>query len=176
MLEELLRGLEPMAADNLSAALAALCEADHEGELPDLREQAADGYLVIDDGGRIVAMSPTAAHWLHATSASDGTATTFELPEDARHADGSHMPLEEHPGMAALRCGQDFNRIICSVHSIDGELAWLECSSRAVTFGESRNVLVEFRPISWDPAPGSLAVREAMTRVEELRAALRAAG
>jgi PAS domain-containing protein len=170
----LLRGLESMSADDLSAALAVLCDADHDGaDTPALGMQAADGYLVIDANGRIIAMSPAAADWLHMTSAQGAGPAAFWLPVDARHADGSPMGADEHPGIATHVCGQDFSGIICSVHWVDDRWAWLECSSRAVTFGKRRSVLVEFRPVHWDPDPDLPEVQVAMARVDVLRRALR---
>jgi hypothetical protein len=169
----LLRGLEPMAADSLSAALAALCGADHDSEPNTLSDSPAnDGYLVIAEDGHIVAMSTAPVDWLHVQSWPAGDAT-FEVPAGAQHADGSAMPPEEHPAIATRSCGKDFSNIICSAQWHDGEQRWLECSSRIVSFGDHRTVVVEFRPIAWDPDPILPAVEDAMARVRDLRRALR---
>jgi PAS domain-containing protein len=94
-------------------------------EVRPLRSAKTAGVVLQDPSGRITAASEQAAHLLDVDGpeALTGRLALFEQGAAIR-ADGSDFPIEQQPGIMALRTGQTQNDVLLGVIRPGGKMRW----------------------------------------------------
>lgn len=99
----------------------------------------AEGVLLYDRDGRVIAWNPSAERVLHLS-----TSAILEprVPDPLVHAlreDGTPFPAQSIPPMVTLRTGQPCNDVTMALQHDDGTLTWLAVNSRPLRrSGEER--------------------------------------
>ena len=89
----------------------------------------AEGIMLVDRGGAIVACNRSAERILGLTTEELIGRTAADPRWQAIHEDGSPLPGENFPGMAALRTGKPQSNLYMGVHKPNGSLAWTIANS-----------------------------------------------
>lgn len=99
----------------------------------------AEGIVLQDSDGRILACNRSAERILGLTSDQIMGRTSLDPRWQAVHEDGSPFPGDEHPAAVTLRTGQALTNVIMGVHHPDGALVWISINSQAlIRPGEAR--------------------------------------
>ena len=92
----------------------------------------AEGVVVHDASGTIVACNPRAEAILGLTVDQMMGRTSIDPRWGAIHEDGSLFPGDTHPAMQTLATGKPFSGIIMGVHLADGGIHWISINSRPI--------------------------------------------
>ncbi|MGK0435550.1 MAG: PAS domain S-box-containing protein [Planctomycetota bacterium] len=92
----------------------------------------ADGILVSDATGRIVAANPAAEKIFGLTKDELCVRAPDHPCWQATCTDGCDLPRDEHPAMVTLRTGQAFRSFVYSVTHVSGESRWISVSTAAL--------------------------------------------
>jgi len=85
----------------------------------------AEGVIVRDGEGRIVASNPAAQDLLGLTAAEEGTAAMAGPGWEPMHPDGSPLRFEEHPARIARRTETRWGDTIMGLHGPSGAQRWV---------------------------------------------------
>jgi len=95
-------------------------------------ENAAEGMIILDAGGRIVTTNSSAERILGLRK--DQLIGTLLGPSDfsAVREDGTPWPVETRPAVTTLRTGEPRSNVIMGYRRPDGSLIWVSINSRAL--------------------------------------------
>ncbi len=92
----------------------------------------AEGVVVQDASGAILACNPSTEQILGLTAAQMQGRTSVDSRWRAIHEDGSPFPGESHPAMLALRTGEPQKHVCMGVQKPDGTLSWILINSQPI--------------------------------------------
>jgi len=92
----------------------------------------AEGMIVLDAGGEIVASNPAAAAILGVDEEQMSGRASVDPVWQTIHEDGSPFAGEDHPAMVALSTGQSRRNVVMGVHRPDGSLVWIEINAEPI--------------------------------------------
>lgn len=110
-------------------------------------EVLAEGIVLQDAGGRIVAFNDRAGQILGLTRDRLTGRTSHDPDWRAVREDGTPFPGDEHPAMVALRTGRPVFDVLMGVERATREQVWL--SINAIPFGDTtRQVVASFHDVT----------------------------
>jgi PAS domain S-box-containing protein len=90
----------------------------------------AEGVVVQDAAGTIIAVNPAAAH-IESHSSVDVVRVTAEASAwDVVHEDGAPFPRDRHPSLVTLRTGEPQANVVMGIRRHDGARAWISVNSQ----------------------------------------------
>ncbi|MGI4790105.1 MAG: PAS domain-containing protein [Janthinobacterium lividum] len=104
-------------------------------------EALTEGIIVQDAEGIVRTANPSAERILGLTIDEVTGRTSSDPRWEGIREDGSLMPGEEHPPMAALRTGQPQRNVIMGLRQPDGTLVWVSVNSHPISHSESGEAL-----------------------------------
>jgi PAS domain S-box-containing protein len=90
----------------------------------------AEGVVLLEADGRIVASNASAERILGLTAEQMRGHSSLDLRWQAIHEDGSPFPGELRPATITLRTGQPQSNVIMGICKPDGELTWISINTR----------------------------------------------
>lgn len=140
----------------------------------------AEGVVVQDVDGRIIAANPAAERILGIERDQITGLSSMDGRWEAAHEDGSPCPGEEHPAMIALRTGEAVEHAVMQISHPDRARVWLHINASPLRdeSGAVVGVVVSFEDITAARAAHEAELRfneELERRVTERTAALAAA-
>lgn len=99
-----------------------------EADVRTVLESLAEGVLFLDAQGVVQSANAAALILLGGDPASPG----FERTHHILRSDGSRFPLDEQPGMVALRTGRPLREVEMGVQRTDGTIRWMLANSQPI--------------------------------------------
>ncbi len=116
-----------------------------------MTEALAEGVVLHDGAGRIVAWNPSAERLLSRTSEEMHGKVCEDPIWQVIREDGSVFPGNEHPAMYSLTTGQPCDEMIMGLVRTDGQVTWISANSRPLRHAEGEQpyaVVVSFSDIT----------------------------
>jgi PAS domain S-box-containing protein len=130
-------------------------------------EAMADGVVVQEADGQIVACNPAAEQILGLTADQMQGRSSIDPRWQAIRTDGTPFPGEEHPAMVSLRTGEPQERVLMGIQKPDGTRTWIRVTTRLLhgDAGRIDGVVATFQDISTERAAQQMLERSnALTR------------
>ncbi len=111
----------------------------------------AEGVVVQDSNGSILACNPRAEQILGRTAAEMQGLSSVDPKWHTIHEDGSPFPGESHPSMVTLRTGEPQKDVCMGVEKPDGTISWILINSQPIFHSGSQTadaVVTTFADIS----------------------------
>jgi PAS domain S-box-containing protein len=137
--DELVRMNEALERDNAERRYLEGEYRESQARYRSLIDAMAEGVLLRDVNGTIVAWNVSAATTLGIGAEQVDGGQALDPRAAAIKEDGTPLPIDEHPESISLRTGVAVDRFILGVRRPDGALRWLSVNSRALRDpGEAR--------------------------------------
>lgn len=104
-------------------------------------ESLAEGITVQDVAGAVRSANPSAERILGITEEQMIGLTPADNLWEAVREDGTPLPVEEHPSLAALRTGQPQRDVVMGLHRPDGTDIWLSVNAQPIAHPETNEAL-----------------------------------
>ena len=104
-------------------------------------ESLAEGITVQDIAGAVRSANPSAERILGVTEEQVIGLTLDDSRWEAVRADGTPLPDEEHPSLAALRTGLPQRDVVMGLHRPDGTEVWLSVNAQPIAHPETNDPL-----------------------------------
>jgi PAS domain S-box-containing protein len=129
----------------------------------------AEGVVVLDAAGGIVACNPSACQILGLSSEDLLRRNSIDPAWKTIHEDGSPFPGEAHPVMTTLRTGVPTSNVVMGVHRPAGGLGWISINTEPLirpSASQPYGVVASFRDITaWKETEGRLRQQEHEFRI-----------